>query len=101
MKKDWVVDLDIRAFFDSVPWALMLRAVLRHSDQKWVVMYVERWLKAPMQKTDGTLVARVKGTPQGDPISPVLANLFCITGSMLGWLGSSQPSSSSGLRTTR
>jgi retron-type reverse transcriptase len=61
---------------DSVPWELMLRAVTRHSDQKWVVMYVERWLKTPMQRPDGTLVARVKGTPQGSPISPVLANLF-------------------------
>jgi RNA-directed DNA polymerase len=75
-RKDWAVDLDIRAFFDSVPWELMLRAVARHSDQKWVVMYVERWLKAPMQKSDGTLIQRVKGTPQGSPISPVLANLF-------------------------
>jgi RNA-directed DNA polymerase len=75
-RKDWVVDLDIRSFFDSVPWDLMLRAVARHSDQKWVVIYVERWLKAPMQKPDGTLVQRVKGTPQGSPISPVLANLF-------------------------
>ena len=73
---DWVVDLDIRAFFDSVSWDLMLRAVARHSDQKWVVMYVERWLKAPMLMSDGTLVPRVKGTPQGSPISPVLANLF-------------------------
>jgi group II intron reverse transcriptase/maturase len=75
-RKDWVVDLDIRSFFDSVPWELMLRVVVRHSDQKWVVMYVERWLKAPMQRPDGTLVQRVKGTPQGSPISPVLANLF-------------------------
>ena len=75
-RKDWVVDLDIRAFFDSVPWELMLRAVARHTDQKWVVMYVERWLKAPMQKSDGTLVQRVEGTPQGSPISPLLANLF-------------------------
>jgi RNA-directed DNA polymerase len=75
-RKDWVVDLDIRAFFDSVPWELMLRAVARHTDQKWVVMYVERWLKAPMQKPDGTLVQRVEGTPQGSPISPLLANLF-------------------------
>ena len=68
-RKDWVVDLDIRAFFDSVPWDLMLRAVVRHSDQKWVVMYVERWLKAPMQEPDGTLVPRVKGTPQGSPMT--------------------------------
>jgi RNA-directed DNA polymerase len=75
-RRDWVVDLDIRSFFDSVPWKLMLRAVARHSDQKWVVMYVERWLKAPMQRPDGTLVQRVKGTPQGSPISPLLANLF-------------------------
>jgi RNA-directed DNA polymerase len=75
-RKDWVVDLDIRAFFDSVPWELMLRAVARHTDQKWVVMNVERWLKAPMQKPDGTLVQRVEGTPQGSPISPLLANLF-------------------------
>ena len=74
--KDWVVDLDIRAFFDSVPWELMLKAVARHSDQKWIVLYVERWLKAPMLMPDGTLVQRVKGTPQGSPISPVLANLF-------------------------
>ena len=75
-KKNWVVDLDIRAFFDSVPWDLMLKAVAHHTDQKWVVLYVERWLKAPMQKSDGTLVPRVKGTPQGSPISPCLANLF-------------------------
>jgi RNA-directed DNA polymerase len=54
----------------------MLRAVAGHSDQKWVVMYVERWLKAPMLMSDGTLVPRVKGTPQSSPISPVLANLF-------------------------
>jgi RNA-directed DNA polymerase len=75
-RRDWVVDLDIRAFFDSVPWELMLKAVAHHTDQKWIVMYVERWLKAPMQKPDGTLVQRVKGTPQGSPISPLLANLF-------------------------
>jgi retron-type reverse transcriptase len=75
-RKDWVVDLDIRAFFDSVPWDLMLRAVAHHTDQKWIVLYVERCLKAPMQRPDGTLVPRVKGTPQGSPISPCLANLF-------------------------
>ena len=75
-KNNWVVDLDIKSFFDSVPWELMQRALARHTDQKWVLLYVERWLKAPMLMTDGSLVARVKGTPQGSPISPLLANLF-------------------------
>jgi RNA-directed DNA polymerase len=75
-KRDWVVDLDVRAFFDSVPWDLMLKAVERHTDSKWVMLYVERWLKAPMLMPDGTLNARTKGTPQGGPISPLLANLF-------------------------
>ena len=75
-QKDWVVDLDIRTFFDSVSWDLMLKAVAHHADQKWIVLYVERWLKAPMQRSDGTLIPRVKGTPQGSPISPCLANLF-------------------------
>jgi len=75
-KLDWILDLDIKSFFDSVPWDLMLRAVARHTDQKWVLMYVERWLEAPMRTADGTLAPRVKGTPQGSPVSPVLANLF-------------------------
>jgi RNA-directed DNA polymerase len=75
-RKDWVVDLDVRAFFDSVPWDLMLRALERHTDQKWVLLYVERWLKAPMLMPDGTVVTRVKGTPQGGPISPLIANVF-------------------------
>lgn len=75
-KKDWVVDLDVKAFFDSVPWDLMLKAVARHTDQKWVLLYVERWLKAPMLMPDGTLVPRAKGTPQGGPISPLIANIF-------------------------
>jgi RNA-directed DNA polymerase len=75
-KKDWVVDLDVKAFFDSVSWELMLKAVARHTDQKWVLLYVERWLKAPMLMSDKTLVARVKGTPQGSAISPLIANIF-------------------------
>jgi group II intron reverse transcriptase/maturase len=73
---DWVLDLDIRAFFDSVPHDLLLKAVAHHTDQRWVLLYVERWLKAPMQLRDGTLLARDKGTPQGSPVSPLLANLF-------------------------
>ncbi len=75
-KQDWVLDLDIRAFFDSVPHDLLLKAVAHHTDLRWVLLYIERWLKAPMQMPDGTLVAREKGTPQGSPISPLLANLF-------------------------
>lgn len=75
-KQGWVLDLDIRAFFDSVPHDLLLKAVAHHTDVRWVLLYIERWLKAPMQMPDGTLVAREKGTPQGSPISPLLANLF-------------------------
>jgi RNA-directed DNA polymerase len=75
-KQDWILDLDIRAFFDSVPHDLLLKAVAHHTDERWVLLYIERWLKAPMQMPDGTLVAREKGTPQGSPISPLLANLF-------------------------
>jgi RNA-directed DNA polymerase len=89
-KSDWVVDLDIRSFFDSVPWELMLKAVAHHSDQKWVALYVERWLKAPRQRPDGTLVPRDKGTPQGSPISPCLANLF-LHYAFDAWMGRTFP----------
>ncbi len=75
-RHDWVLDLDVRAFFDSVPHDLLLKAVAHHTDKRWVLLYIERWLKAPMQMPDGTLAVREKGTPQGSPISPLLANLF-------------------------
>ena len=75
-RTDWVIDLDIRAFFDTVPWDLVLKAVAHHTDQQWILLYVERWLKAPLQHQDGTLVARDRGTPQGSAISPLLANVF-------------------------
>lgn len=75
-RSDWVIDLDIRAFFDSVPHDLVLKAVAHHTDQKWILLYVQRWLTAPLQGRDGTLVARDRGTPQGSAISPLLANLF-------------------------
>jgi RNA-directed DNA polymerase len=77
-RADWVIDLDIRAFFDTVPWDLVLKAVARHiaPDQEWIVLYIKRWLQAPLQKQDGTLVARDRGTPQGSAISPLIANLF-------------------------
>jgi RNA-directed DNA polymerase len=75
-KKDWVVDLDIQKFFDSVPWDLMVKAVAAHTDAPWVLLYVKRWLAAPLQRPDGTLAERDRGTPQGSAVSPVLANLF-------------------------
>jgi len=73
---DWVIDLDIRAFFDSIPHDLVERAVAHHTDLPWVRLYVARWLRAPVQRPDGTLEERTKGTPQGGVISPLLANLF-------------------------
>jgi len=74
--KDWVIDLDIRAFFDSIPHDLVERAVVHHTDLPWVRLYIARWLRAPVQRPDGTLGERTKGTPQGGVISPLLANLF-------------------------
>jgi len=74
--RGWAVDLDIQKFFDSVPWDLMVKAVEANTDQRWVVLYVERWLRAPLQLPDGTLQERDRGTPQGSAVSPVLANLF-------------------------
>jgi RNA-directed DNA polymerase len=64
-ESDWVIDLDIRAFFDSIPHSLLLKAVSKHTDLRWVLLYVQRWLKAPLQQVDGTLVERDRGTPQG------------------------------------
>jgi len=73
---DWVIDLDIQKFFDSVPWHLIVKAVEAHTDVPWVLLYVKRWLAAPVRLPDGTLAERYRGTPQGSAISPVLANLF-------------------------
>src|SRR4029434_6942149 len=75
---DWVIDLDVEKFFDSVPWDLVIKAVTAHlnTEERWVVLYVKRWLAAPIQQPDGTLQQRDRGTPQGSAVSPVLANLF-------------------------
>jgi group II intron reverse transcriptase/maturase len=75
-KSDWVIDLDIQKFFDTVPWDLVLKAVEANTDDPWVVLYVRRWLQAPLQLADGSVQARDRGTPQGSAVSPVLANLF-------------------------
>ncbi len=75
-KYDWVIDLDVRKFFDSVPWDLIVKAVEHHTDARWAVLYVKRWLAAPLVLPDGTVQQRDRGTPQGSAVSPVLANLF-------------------------
>ncbi|WP_425824732.1 group II intron reverse transcriptase/maturase [Streptomyces fractus] len=75
-KKDWVIDLDVQKFFDTVRWDLVVKAVEAHTDAVWVKLYVKRWLCAPLQLPDGTLQQRDRGTPQGSSVSPVLANLF-------------------------
>jgi RNA-directed DNA polymerase len=73
---DWILEFDIKGLFDNIDHALLLRALEKHTDCKWVKLYIRRWLTAPLQRADGTLVERTKGTPQGGVVSPVLANLF-------------------------
>ncbi len=73
---DWLIDLDVEKFFDMVPQDLIVKAVETVTTARWVLLYVKRWLAAPMQYADGTLVERHKGTPQGSAISPILVNLF-------------------------
>jgi RNA-directed DNA polymerase len=75
-KRDWVIDLDIQKFFDTVAWDLVVKAVEANTDLPWVVLYVKRWLEAPVRQADGTMLVRDRGTPQGSAVSPVLANLF-------------------------
>ena len=73
---DWVLDIDLKGYFDSIDWALLLKAVRHHTDCPWILLYIERWLKVPVQMEDGSVVSRKPGTPQGGVISPLLANLF-------------------------
>lgn len=75
-KLDWVIDMDVRAFFDSLDHDLVMRAVRHHTSEPWVVLYIERWLKAPAEAADGKRIERTAGTPQGGVVSPLLANLF-------------------------
>lgn len=72
----WVVDLDIRQFFDTIDHDLLIKALQKHVRCKWAMMYIQRWLKAPCQMADGTQVERNKGVPQGSVIGPILSNLF-------------------------
>jgi RNA-directed DNA polymerase len=73
---DWVLEFDIKGLFDNIDHELLMRAVRKHTSIPWVILYIERWLKAPFQMPDGTVIERTKGTPQGGVVSPVLANLF-------------------------
>ena len=75
-KYDWVVEFDIKGLFDNIDHELLLRAVRKHCSTPWVLLYIERWLKAPMETKEGIKVARERGTPQGGVVSPLLANLF-------------------------
>ncbi len=75
-KYDWVIDLDIKNFFDDIDHEKLLKALSKHVEEKWVLRYIERWLKAPLQTQKGEVQERTKGTPQGGVISPLLANLF-------------------------
>lgn len=73
---DWAIDVDIKAFFDSIDHDLLLRAVSTHVSERWILLYIKRWLKAPMENKEGQLIERERGLPQGGVISPILANLF-------------------------
>lgn len=74
---DWVIDLDIKGFFDNIDHNKLMLALEKHISEKWCLMYIKRWLTAPVQtKTRGLVEKQGKGTPQGGVISPLLANLF-------------------------
>src|ERR1700712_5000579 len=73
---DWVVEFDIRGLFDNLDHDLLMTALRKHCQEPWILLYVERWLKAPMQTTDRQILERDRGTPQGGVVSPILANLF-------------------------
>lgn len=75
-KYDWAIDLDIKGFFDNLDHELVMKAMKKHTNCKWAILYIGRWLKAPLQTNEGTLNKREKGTPQGGVISPLIANLF-------------------------
>lgn len=75
-RANWIIDLDIKGFFDNLDHDLVMRAVRHHTEIPWLLLYIERWLKAPVEQADGALVERTSGTPQGGVVSPLLANLF-------------------------
>jgi len=76
IKYAWVIDVDIKGFFDNLSHELLMGLVQKHTQEKWVLMYVERWLKAGVEQQDGSIATRTKGTPQGGVASPLLANIY-------------------------
>lgn len=72
----WVIDVDIKGFFDNLSHEILMELLREHIQEKWVLLYVERWLKAGVEQEDGSIVERIKGTPQGGVVSPLLANLY-------------------------
>ena len=86
----WVIDVDIKGFFDNINHALMLELLQQHTDEKWVLMYSERWLKAGVEQEDGSIAARTKGTPQGGVISPLFANIY-LHHAMDKWMDEAHP----------
>lgn len=89
-RHDWVLEYDIRGLFDNIDHNRLLKALRHHCDERWVLLHVERWLTAPMQRQDGLMEPRTKGTPQGGPLSPLLANLF-LHYALDHWLARKEP----------
>ena len=89
-RADWVLDIDVKGFFDSIDHELLIRAVRKHTKCSWALLYIDRWLKAPAMLEGGELVAREQGTPQGGVISPLLANLF-LHYAFDAWVGRAMP----------
>jgi group II intron reverse transcriptase/maturase len=96
---DWVLDLDVQAYFDSIDWELTLKALRKHTDCRWVLLYIERWLKAPVQMEYGGIVPRTAGTPQGGSSVPCWLICSCTTRSICGWRGRTRTFRSSVTRT--
>lgn len=91
-KHDWVIEFDIRSFFDSVRWDLVCKAVAAVCDLPWVMLYVRRWLAAPLQYADSTVTVWEKGTPQGQRFLPCWLTCLCTMRLMPGWHGNARPS---------
>ena len=90
-KTDWVIDLDIKGFFDNIDHERLMLAVQKHVPEKWCLLYIQRWLTMPVQTKSGELIQKQgKGTPQGGVISPLLANLF-LHYAMDKWLEQNHP----------